>query len=260
MLCSPLSKILKRAYPLNRPHFSVPNIYHFRTKMLEWHRQHGRRFPWRKRSASNYNKIIAEVLLQRTRAETVAEFFPTFVTRYPSWSQLATANENELIALIRPVGLWRRRSSALLNLAGEMVKRNGRFPRDREELEALPGVGQYIANSIMLLCHNEPQPLLDTNMARVLERFFGPRTLSDIRYDPYLQNLARIVVDCPDAIALNWAILDFAAKTCSIRLPKCSQCALASECRFFKESRDKPSRAALESQEDEAWKKTSSLT
>ena len=94
----------------------------------------------------------------------------------------------------------------------------------------------YIANSIMLLCHNRPQPLLDTNMARVLERYFGPRTLSDIRYDPYLQRLARLVVDCPDAIALNWAILDFAAKTCLIRLPKCSQCALSPECRFANES------------------------
>ena len=241
-------------------HFSEPVIHHFRTTMLEWYRQQARRFPWRKRSASNYNKIIAEVLLQRTRAETVAEFFPLFITRYPSWPQLAAANESELIALIRPVGLWRRRSRTLISLAREMVRRNGRFPKDREELEALPGVGQYIANSIMLLCHSRPQPLLDTNMARVLERYFGPRTLSDIRYDPYLQHLAGIVVDCPDTIALNWAILDFAAKTCSLRLPKCGQCALASECRFVRESRDKPSKAASESQEDEAWKKTNSLT
>ena len=231
---------------MNQPYFPEPAIHHFRTKMLEWYRQHGRRFPWRKRSASNYKKIIAEVLLQRTRAEAVAEFFPVFVTRYSSWSQLAKANENELTAVIRPIGLWRRRSKALINLAREMVKRNGRLPKNREELEALPGVGQYIANSIMLLCHNRPQPLLDTNMARVLERYFGPRTLSDIRYDPYLQLLARLVVDCPDAIALNWAILDFAAKTCSIRLPKCSQCALASECRFANDSATKTSESGAD--------------
>ena len=250
----PVSEILKLTYPMNRPHSSEPVIQHFRAKMLAWYRQHGRHFPWRRRSASNYNKIIAEVLLQRTQAKTVAEFFPIFVARYPSWSQLATANEHELIALIRPLGLWRRRSTALMNLAREMAKRNGRFPKDREQLEALPGVGQYIANSIMLLCHNRPQPLLDTNMARVLERYFGPRTLSDIRYDPYLQHLAKIVVDCPDSKALNWAILDFAAKVCLIRRPKCSQCDLASECRFVKEFGVKSSKAAQESQEDDAWK------
>ena len=226
-----------QAFPMNRPHISETAILGFRSRMLQWYRQHGRSFPWRNRFASNYKKIIAEVLLQRTRAETVAELYPTFVTRYPSWPQLATANEYELVALIRPVGLWRRRSATLMNLAQEMVKRSGRFPKLREELEALPGVGQYIANSIMLLCHNQPQPLLDTNMARVLERYFGPRTLSDIRYDPYLQRLARTVVDCPDSVDLNWAILDFAAKTCSIRSPKCSQCGLAMECTFVNESR-----------------------
>ena len=245
---------------MSSPQFSEPAIHYFRARILEWYRQHGRSFPWRKRSASNYNKIIAEVLLQRTRAETVAQLFPTFLARYRSWSQLATANEDELIALIRPVGLWRRRSRTLINLATEMAKRNGRFPRDREQIEALPGVGQYIANSIMLLCHDRPQPLLDTNMARVLERYFGPRKLSDIRYDPYLQRLARMVVDCPDAKVLNWAILDFAAGTCSIRFPKCSQCALASKCRFAKESRAKPFKVARESQEDETWNKAGSLT
>ena len=157
---------------MNPLQFSEPVIHHFRANMLEWHRQHGRRFPWRKRSASNYNKVIAEILLQRTRAETVAQFFPTFINRYPSWPQLATANKNELITLIRPVGLWRRRSTTLINLAKEMAKRNGRFPKDREQIEALPGVGQYIANSIMLLCHNRPQPLLDTKHGQSIGKVF----------------------------------------------------------------------------------------
>ena len=98
-------------------------------------------------------------------------------------------------------------------------------------------------------------------MARVLERYFGPRTLSDIRYDPYLQHLARLVVDCRDAIDLNWAILDFATRTCSIRLPKCGQCTLASECRFANESATRASESPREeSQEDKAWKKVNSLT
>ena len=222
---------------MSSPQFSEPAIHYFRARMLEWYMQHGRSFLWRKRSASNYNKIIAEVLLQRTRAETVAQLFPSFLARYPSWSLLATANEDELIPLIRPAGLWRRRSRTLISLATEMSKRNGRFPKCREQIEALPGVGQYIANSVMLLCHDRPQPLLDTNMARVLERYFGPRKLSDIRYDPYLQRLAKMVVDCRDAVVLNWAILDFAARSCSIRFPKCGRCPLASECRFAKESR-----------------------
>ena len=111
-----------------------------------------------------------------------------------------------------------------------MAKKNGRFPRDREGIEALPGVGQYIANAILLLCHGKAQSLLDANMARVLERLFGPRELADIRYDPYLQQLALKVVQCKEAKDINWAILDVAATICLISNPRCDECPLISMC------------------------------
>jgi len=66
-------------------------------------------------------------------------------------------------------------------------------------------------------------------MARVLERYFGPRKLADIRYDPYLQKLAHRVVDCEAPAAVNWAILDLAALVCKARGPRCSQCPLSGD-------------------------------
>jgi A/G-specific adenine glycosylase len=113
-----------------------------------------------------------------------------------------------------------------------MNKKNGRFPKTRDELEVLPGVGQYIANAILLFCHGEAQPLLDVNMARVLERVFGPRKLADIRYDPYLQELAFNVVQCKKARELNWAILDLAATICPARNPRCNICPLEPICNW----------------------------
>jgi A/G-specific adenine glycosylase len=202
----------------------------FRDRLLEWFQAHRRRFPWRNRSASPYEKIVAEILLQRTQADTVARFFRGFLRRFPSWSSLAEASEEEIGEFLRPVGLWRRRAASLKLLAAEMAQRRGRFPADRDQLERLPGVGQYIANSVLLFCHGEAQPLLDTNMARVLERYFGPRKLADIRDDPYLQALSRRVIDSDDPISLNWAILDHAALVCKIRRPLCDTCPLAPDC------------------------------
>ena len=75
-----------------------------------------------------------------------------------------------------------------------MTRRKGRFPKDPREIGNLPGVGQYIRNAIMIFAQGKNFPLLDTNMSRVLERYFGPRMLADIRYDPYLQGLANEVV------------------------------------------------------------------
>jgi A/G-specific adenine glycosylase len=111
-----------------------------------------------------------------------------------------------------------------------MVRRNNRFPIDRKEIETLPGIGQYIANAILMFCHREPKPLLDVNMARVLERVFGARKLADIRYDPYLQKLAGKIVQCKTSEKLNWAILDIAATICIIRNPRCNDCPIVSIC------------------------------
>jgi A/G-specific adenine glycosylase len=207
-------------------------IKQFRRKILSWYRRYGRHFPWRNASANTFQRIVSEVLLQRTRAETVAAFFPSFIKKYPSWQKLAMAREDELGAVLKPLGLWKRRSVSLLRLAKEMADRHGRFPRCREKIEHLPNVGQYIANAILLFCYKHPEPLLDANMARVLERHFGPRKLADIRYDPYLQDLCKRVVNCKASKELNWAILDLAATVCQIVNPTCEICPLKNQCKY----------------------------
>ena len=205
-------------------------LVNFRSRLLQWFEDHGRKFPWRKASLSKYQYVISEILLQRTRAETVANFFPRFIDEFPSWKKIDSSNVARLQLYLQPIGLWRQRASSIKALAKAMVQANRRLPKARKEIEALPGVGQYITNAILLLCHGEAQPLLDGNMARVLERVFGPRKLADIRYDPYLQQLAFRVVQCDKSKELNWAILDLAASICLQREPRCNICPLESMC------------------------------
>ena len=211
------------------------SIRKFRHNLLLWFEEHGRQFPWRKSSVTKYQYIIAEILLQRTRAETIAVFYPNFIHDFPSWKRLSSASIEQLQRYLQPIGLWRRRAVSIQGLAQEIAKKNGRFPRSREEIEALPGIGQYIANSVLLFCHGEAQPLLDVNMARVIERVFGPRKLVDIRDDPYLQALALKVVDCNNPARTNWAIIDFAAMVCLPRIPKCCNCPLTTMCLYFEQ-------------------------
>lgn len=204
----------------------------FHRLLLAWFRREGRPFPWRDPNASLYALVVSELLLQRTRAETVAAFFPKFLARFPDWEQLAVATDEEMQAFLGPIGLWRRRATSLRALGGEMHARGGCFPRTRDAIEALPGVGQYVASAVMLFCHAGREPLLDVNMARVLERCFGKRKLVDIRYDPWLQSLARRVVNHAQASRLNWAILDLAAKVCRPREPRCPACPLRTVCLY----------------------------
>lgn len=213
---------------------STQSIYKFQNTLLEWYKLNGRNFPWRKNGLTQYEIIIAEILLQRTKAETVAAFYPTFLKTFPNWLALKNADSSTLENTIKPIGLYKQRSKRLKELANEMVKRGGKLPRDLSELEKIPFFGQYIINAIILQVFKEPAPLIDVNMARVLERYFMERKLADIRYDPFLQNLAWKVVDNSEAKKLNWAILDYAALVCKARKPSCLNCSLKSTCTYFK--------------------------
>lgn len=227
-------KVTKIAVPTSDfQRVSGDSISAFRMAMLTWYHQQGRHFPWRRTSLSNYKLVVSELLLQRTKAENVSRIFDRFFEEFPSWQSLSSASEVQIGESIQQLGIWRRRSSVLRELGKVMAKRNGRLPKEREEIESLPGIGQYISNAILLFCHGQPYPLLDVNMARVLERVFGPRKLADIRYDPYLQGLSFVVVQVETPRELNWAILDFAALVCRPTNPDCHSCPVSGSCKFF---------------------------
>lgn len=208
------------------------DIEFFQQKLLEWYKENGRSFPWRNKSATNYELIISEVFLQRTQAETVSRFLPGFLKKYPSWKQLSKATETELQETIKPLGLYNQRGSRLYKLAQELKRRKGRFPKERNQVAELPSMGQYITNAYELFVLQKKSPLLDVNMARLLERFFGKRKQRDLRNDPYLQTLAYRVVNIEQSKLLNWSILDYASLICKIRKPKCDNCLISKKCKY----------------------------
>lgn len=222
----------KRKVPPPHSRYSGVTVDAFRAALLEWFRDNRRDFPWRTRGASLYVVTISEMMLQRTTAAAVAGVLPGFIERFPDWTSIDQATREELQTHLRPLGLWQRRVDSLQRLARKLVERGEVMPLDREELEGLPGVGQYISNAVRLFGKGEPEPLLDVNMSRVLERYFGPRDLADIRYDPYLQALSRAVVDSDSPVDVNWAILDLGAMVCRSRTPLCHSCPLAQQCAF----------------------------
>lgn len=214
---------------------STGRVTRFRLRLLDWYAISKRQFPWRQGEASNYVRIVVELLLQRTRAETVAAFCPSFFTRFPDWGSLASADPSELEMILKPIGLWRRRASAITLLAQDMVERGGRWPDNRPQLEALPAVGQYVANSVLLFIHGQREPLLDASVARLLRRYFGLcPTNADVRHDKILHSTAYLVVAKQNPIEINWAMLDLAAAICRPRMPRCSECPLRRACCFYR--------------------------
>jgi A/G-specific adenine glycosylase len=217
---------------------SKSKIEIFQQKIICWFEIYGRNFDWRQSSISDYQIIVSEILLQRTKAETVSKFYNKFLLNFPDWHAIARADKHDIEKYLIPIGLFRQRAERLQRLAIFMENNNYLLPTERKELDNIPFMGQYIANAVELLIHKKNKPLLDVNMARVLERYFGPRKLVDIRYDPYLQDLALKVVNSPKSKQINWAILDFAALICKARKPCCSICILSTECDYFNNAKN----------------------
>ncbi|WBL22313.1 hypothetical protein [Zunongwangia sp. HRR-M8] len=213
----------------------IEKIHLVQDKLLNWYSKKGRTFPWREKSASSYELIISEVLLQRTKAETVKKFFPGFISKYPGWDSLRKAPLQKLQEDLRPVGLYRQKASRVKKLAESLTQFNGEFPQSIEKIKTLPMIGHYLLSACILFIIKKPAPLLDVNMARVLERVFGERELVDIRYDPYLNNLAARLVNIPYSKSrkLNWAILDLGSVVCTIKNPRCQDCPLTGSCNYF---------------------------
>ena len=202
-----------------------------------WYDASGRSFEWRSPKASLYMQIVSEIMLQRTRAETVASFLQKFLKKYPGWIELAGANQLELSEMIRSIGLQNRRSRTLIELAQAVIGNGGDFPDSREGIEGMPGIGQYVANAVELFQIGQPRPLLDTNMARVIERYFRKREMADIRRDPWLQSIAQYLVERGSAKELNWGFLDLGALVCKPANPDCHVCPLSSGCKFWIDAR-----------------------
>ena len=197
----------------------------FQATILEAGKATRREFPWRRADTSSYELVIAEILLQQTRAEQVARVLPTILRRCPDWSSLATTSIKELEALLKPLGLHRRRARVLQALGKAIL--DGGLPRRAAELEALPGIGQYIARAIAVQLWDEVAAPIDTNVIRVLERVFGPRKLADARYDSELQQFALTLVPKARPAQYLEAILDFAAAVCLPRIPRCNECPMS---------------------------------
>lgn len=178
----------------------------FRDQVLAWFENNRREFPWREACRTPYEILVAEILLQRTRAAAAADAYLPFVARFPNWATLAEASEEDLRPHVEALGLGSVRIRTLLNVA-RAVQIEGDDIASRGAVERITGIGQYTANAVRLIVGGEDVPLLDANMARVLERYFGPRTYVDLRDDPYLHTLANRVAAGSCSLEVSWGSL-----------------------------------------------------
>ena len=142
-------------------------------RLLEWFDTHGRHdLPWQI-ERTPYRVWLSEIMLQQTQVATVIPYFHRFVGALPSLDALASATEDDVLALWSGLGYYSRARNLHASAKIYMADHDGELPRDFDALHALPGIGRSTAGAILAQAWGETQPILDGNVKRVLTRLHG---------------------------------------------------------------------------------------
>src|SRR2546425_9555028 len=202
----------------------------FQRRVLDWYAVHGRDLPWR-RTRDPYAILVSEVLSHQTQIARVLPVYERLLARYPTVTVLAGAALADVKAITDPLG-YKIRGRWLHGAALRVADRpGGTFPETLDELRSLPGIGRYTAGALMSFAHHRDAPVLDTNVARLLRRYFGVVAAPRARTEE-LWSLAAAVIPNGKGDPLNPALMDQGAIISRARAPRCDVCPLRRSCHF----------------------------
>lgn len=168
-------------------------------------------------------------MLQQTRVETAIPYFERFLIRFPDPAALAAAPIEEVLAHWSGLGYYRR--ARQLQAAARAVVERGALPQSAAELEQLPGIGPYTAAAIASIAFDEPVPLLDGNVVRVVSRLTTePDDPTRAPARKRLLAVAATLVDAERPGDSNQALMELGATVCLPKSPRCADCPLAGDC------------------------------
>ena len=220
--------------------------------ILKWFRLNARDLPWR-RSHDPYSVWVSEIMLQQTQVKTVIPYWERWMRELPTLRSLARARWSKVLKLWEGLGYYARARN--LHQAAKYIvrERSGRFPTAFDDLLALPGIGRYTAGAICSIAFDQPTPVLDGNVTRLLSRVLGTGKASASRLWRLAEQLVRTAAGEPpqgrrNSADLNQALMELGAVMCTPRHPRCPACPLKRYCTAFRD----PAQHAATSQKKRA--------
>lgn len=234
--------------PSSADRAEVPSQSQLVRRLLRWFVTHARDLSWR-RTLDPYAIWISEVMLQQTQVKTVIPYFDRWMKEMPDVASLSNVPSDRLHKLWEGLGYYTRARN--LQKAAQAIcdLHNGKFPTGFESVLALPGIGRYTAGAITSIAFNQPNPIVDGNVIRVLARLF---TISgDPKDKPAKEqfwqlaeqlvgrahrlknvppNADSALVLAGNCSALNQSLMELGATICTPANPRCDVCPVNKLC------------------------------
>ncbi|GAA4743514.1 A/G-specific adenine glycosylase [Modestobacter marinus] len=199
--------------------------------LVDWYAGAARDLPWRAPGTDPWAVLVSEVMLQQTPVRRVEPVWREWLARWPAAADLASASPAEVIRAWGKLG-YPRRALRLREAAVAITERHGGVvPADVAELEALPGIGTYTARAVACFGHGSRQPVVDTNVRRVVARLVHGRAEAAPARASDLTDIAALAPD-DDARAVRFsvAVMELGALVCVSGTPRCGACPVSDRC------------------------------
>lgn len=191
--------------------------------LLSWYAIEGRHdLPWRN-TKDIYAIYISEIMLQQTQVNRVKEiYYPQFLEKFPTLQSLGAVALEEVLAIWSGLGYYSRAK----NLHQTALLSGESLPSAYDELIQLPGIGRYTASAICSFGYDQYITVVDTNIARVIKRFFA---LIEPK-ESLVWSQAELFLNHKDPREHNLALMDLGSMICLPTNPKCIDCPLLASC------------------------------
>ncbi|QDV26249.1 A/G-specific adenine glycosylase [Aureliella helgolandensis] len=177
-------------------------------------------------------------MLQQTQVATVIDYYHRFLHTFPTVSDLAAAEEQEVLTLWSGLGYYRR--ARQLHAAAKMVVQEfgGTFPTQFDDVLSLPGVGRYTAGAITSFAYDMPSPILEANTIRLFSRLMGLElepTTTAAQKELWAFAESLLPRRGGGSAAINQAVMELGSLVCKPAQPECSSCSVSKFCVAYRQ-------------------------
>jgi len=205
----------------------------FGDRIMRWYLTSQRDLPWR-RTRDPYTIWVSEVILQQTKVDQGLGYFLRFTGKFPDVQSLASASEQDVLAVWKGLGYYSRARNMLAAAKMVVSEYQGAFPDTYDNLIKLKGTGKYTAAAVASISGGEAVPVVDGNVIRVFSRLFGIEELSgSARSFKRVAEKSLQYIHREDPGTYNQAVMEFGALYCKPGRPDCRNCIFSDVCFAF---------------------------
>ena len=192
--------------------------------LLIWYKNNKRSFNWR-HTNDPWKILLIEIISQQTQINRANIYYQRFIKKFPTPESMSRSTLKTILKMWSGLGYNNR--AIRLYESSKLISEKG-FKNIYPNFELLPGVGQYTKNAILSFAYGEKVLALDTNLERVLTRYFAADSTKD-----YVKKYSDFLLKDVDSRDLNQALMDLGSSICTSSNPKCNICPLEKNCKKY---------------------------